>query len=452
MIINNTVTQYETVGLRGYRVTSIVDQLYGLSAFQSNEVSCVWDRIKIIDGGVSSAKTNVTKTVTVWLKVVYEHDNEPFNFGVLYVNGSTMAWSPTNARWEANFSYGMSGGRTFRVSGVSDSRYGLTVLNDTVGALSAVWENYRILVGDEVYEIPTETNSTISSLSYDSSSRELTLIVEGYFGTIGSVNLTIPKELVPEGSTLQVLVDGEPYPFASSENVTCYFIRLTYVHSQHTITVKIIETSEPSIELKFNVHLDDQGYIILDLSINSSAYLSGGLGAYSLNLSASEGITLLGALGGEAPFNSPPTANVIDGRIVVNAFISETHGPQVTDLHIASLILGLNGTANGECVLGVSHLTIVDAGNGTEFDAAVVYEPLVFMRGDANKDGHVSIADAMFVAQYLAGNRPAPDLNLLNAASIKQDDSKGDKVSIADAMFIAQYLAELRDECFNLKG
>ncbi len=67
------------------------------------------------------------------------------------------------------------------------------------------------------------------------------------------------------------------------------------------------------------------------------------------------------------------------------------------------------------------------------------------MRGDADGDGRVSIADAMFIAQYLAGNRPGSDLNLLNAASVRQDGTEGDKVSIADAMIIGQYLAGSRD-------
>jgi len=120
-------------------------------------------------------------------------------------------------------------------------------------------------------------------------------------------------------------------------------------------------------------------------------------------------------------------------------------------LHIASLMLRLNGTANKECLLNTVQLSVVDAANGSEYSASVTSEPFRFLRGDANKDDHVSIADAMFIAQYLAGNRPASDLNLLNAASIKHDGAEGDKVSIADAMFISQHLAGLRDENFNLK-
>lgn len=72
------------------------------------------------------------------------------------------------------------------------------------------------------------------------------------------------------------------------------------------------------------------------------------------------------------------------------------------------------------------------------------------LRGDANMDGLVSIADAMFISQYLIGSRPASDINILNAASVKHD-LEGDQISIADAMFIAQYLVDLRDESYELR-
>jgi hypothetical protein len=176
------------------------------------------------------------------------------------------------------------------------------------------------------------------------------------------------------------------------------------------------------------------------------------LGVYSLNLSTSEGVILVEALGGDSPFGSAPTANMVDGGIIINAFTSESQGPQMNDLLVARMQLRLNATAGAECTIEPYDLLVADASSGVEYDTNVLGQSLSFIRGDVNKDGHVGIADAMFIAQYLAGNRDASDLNLLNAASIKQDESDGDKITIADAMFIAQYLTGLRDENFNLKG
>ncbi|MBI2934096.1 MAG: hypothetical protein HYY29_00845 [Chloroflexi bacterium] len=47
------------------------------------------------------------------------------------------------------------------------------------------------------------------------------------------------------------------------------------------------------------------------------------------------------------------------------------------------------------------------------------------------------------------GTNPTDDLHPVNAASVRLDDTGGDKVTIADALFIAQRLAGLRDAGFN---
>jgi hypothetical protein len=78
------------------------------------------------------------------------------------------------------------------------------------------------------------------------------------------------------------------------------------------------------------------------------------------------------------------------------------------------------------------------------------------LRGDARADGVVDIGDALFMAQYLVGSRPACTgevnttcLHSVNAASVKPD-GPFDRKTIADGLFIAQYLVGLRDENYNL--
>ena len=202
----------------------------------------------------------------------------------------------------------------------------------------------------------------------------------------------------------------------------------------------------PTLEVAVSLHMgiDDIGYVVADVSFDSPSSLIGGLGAYELNLSLSNDMFVLSASGGQPPFNVTPTANKIGGKIVVVAFIPETQGPQMRNLLVARLRLRLNSTADDVCTMQPFGLNIVDAASGAEYGLTVSGESLTFRRGDANIDDRVSVADAMFIAQYLAGNRPASDLNLLNAASVKHDDAEGDKISIADAMFIVQYLAGIR--------
>ena len=217
------------------------------------------------------------------------------------------------------------------------------------------------------------------------------------------------------------------------------------------LSLSLATTCIGEIEVILTIDSDAQGFIDINVTLNSTVNLPNGLGAYALNLTVPNDIILLSASGGELPFNAPPIANKIAGQIIMMSFISEVEGPQIRDLLIARLRLRLNSSADIEITILPISLTVVDASSGAEYSSTVIAEVLRLMRGDANNDGRVSIGDAMFIAQYMAGNRPASDLNLLNAASVKQDGTEGDKVSIADAMFIAQYLAGLRDEQFNLK-
>jgi hypothetical protein len=214
----------------------------------------------------------------------------------------------------------------------------------------------------------------------------------------------------------------------------------------------IISSSEATLNVMVNIDIttDQENYVVADILLVSTETLKGGLGAYVITFSISDNITVLNILGGEAPFNTPPDMRRIDGQIVLAAATQNSQGPQMNGLKIARLRLRLNTIASVEQILKPINLTAIDALSKKEYNTTIIGSPLKFMRGDANKDGKVSIADAMFITQYLAGSRPRTDLNLLNAASVKQDGENGDKVTIADAMLIAQYLAGLRDEGFNL--
>ena len=208
----------------------------------------------------------------------------------------------------------------------------------------------------------------------------------------------------------------------------------------------VISPVEPLFDVSVKIKLasDQEGYVAAEIELDSHEVLAGGLGGYTLYLSATSDMVVASARGGVAPYDSPPTINRAGGQIVVSASISGSQGPQMSGLIVAKLRLRLNGTAGAESTIQPTGLNVVDAASKTENIATVHAERLRFMRGDANKDGKISIADAMFTAQYLAGKRSGSDLNLLNVASVKQDGSEGDKVSIADAMIIQQYLAGMR--------
>ncbi|MEM2889629.1 MAG: PQQ-binding-like beta-propeller repeat protein [Candidatus Bathyarchaeia archaeon] len=95
--------------------------------------SVIWDRIIILEGGVTPQTANVGEWVTVWFKVVYEYDNENF-YGKLLVNGSKTQYSSADERWHLYYKATTPGTFTFEVTSIQDERYGLKTIKNVAGA------------------------------------------------------------------------------------------------------------------------------------------------------------------------------------------------------------------------------------------------------------------------------------------------------------------------------
>ena len=131
-----------TVGKWTYNV-DLVNDGGGCDATDSNVLGYViWDRIKIVEGGITDNSTNVGQMANVWFRAVYEYDGETFdgNDGRLYVGGSdwavAMDWSTTDNRWEYQYTSNFPGIETFEVVQVYDVKYNITTINNQAGPQS----------------------------------------------------------------------------------------------------------------------------------------------------------------------------------------------------------------------------------------------------------------------------------------------------------------------------
>ena len=118
---------------------------------------------------------------------------------------------------------------------------------------------------------------------------------------------------------------------------------------------------------------------------------------------------------------------------------------------LAFAVLRLTGCVTDSVTLTPSFDQVLDDGGNP-----LAVDPLTaktLRRGDAKADGTVNVADALFIAQYLAGLREIGEgLNLVhavNSASVKQDGTF-DVISVADALYILQHEVGFKDDCFNL--
>jgi N-acetylneuraminic acid mutarotase len=204
----------------------------GITAYSQivQNPSIIWDRIKIVDGGISKGLVMLGEKVTVWFKALYEYDNDTFDGanGVLYLNGFPMLWSTANNRWEYDYTATTSGTKMFIISGVSDSSYDLTVINDNIGAQTL-----------DVWSLPfsVTSNSTITELAFNSTSKILSFTVSGIPGDIGYTNVTIAKTLIADLSESKIYLDGNQIDYMNSSTEYTWLIHITYQHSTHKVVM-----------------------------------------------------------------------------------------------------------------------------------------------------------------------------------------------------------------------
>ncbi len=216
-----------------------------------------------------------------------------------------------------------------------------------------------------------------------------------------------------------------------------------------SVTVQMSLVAETSIATAIDV----DGIVVIEVKINrikdtfsgQTTDIPGGIASYTASITSNPvgGVDLL-AVRGVAPFGNPVYFPA------TGTFSAMSNLPQQPDnTTVARLVVRLSDSA----------LTPYDL--SVDFQEIVAYESLdinipgeassylTFVRGDSTDDGIVNIFDAMFIAQYIVGQRNLGELRPLNAASVNFGGLNGDELNIFDAMFIAQYVVGSRNDYFQ---
>ncbi|MFC1937747.1 cohesin domain-containing protein [Chloroflexota bacterium] len=180
----------------------------------------------------------------------------------------------------------------------------------------------------------------------------------------------------------------------------------------------------------------------------------GGIASYDATLTYNGTAINVMGVDGVAPFDSP-AVNTDNPAGSTTLSQTQTGSAPQAPISFADVRIRLLGAADSPCDLTLSYTGITDGDTGSalSLDGAVVE---TLLRGDAKPDGTINIADALFVAQYLAGIREVGQgldyCHPINAASIKHDGDNGDQITVGDRLFIAHYLAGIRDADFAYTG
>lgn len=87
------------------------------------------------------------------------------------------------------------------------------------------------------------SNSTITNLFFDSTSKELSFNVAGDSDTSGYANVYIAKNLVSDASLISVYLDGNKLDYSVIATEDSWILHFTYSHSSHDVTVKLVNSS-----------------------------------------------------------------------------------------------------------------------------------------------------------------------------------------------------------------
>jgi hypothetical protein len=83
------------------------------------------------------------------------------------------------------------------------------------------------------------TNSVVTSVFYNPSSRDVIVKVGGPAGTRGFCNVTIPRDLAYWATDIRVYFDGELVNFTVQETSEGYQVCISYVHSFHELLIRL---------------------------------------------------------------------------------------------------------------------------------------------------------------------------------------------------------------------
>jgi hypothetical protein len=93
---------------------------------------------------------------------------------------------------------------------------------------------------DEAQNVFTlASNSTLTSLVFDSTKNELSFGVSGPSGTAGYTQVCMPKSLVSDPTALRVSIDGTTVEYSSFSEDDVLLITVIYSHSSHQVVMDL---------------------------------------------------------------------------------------------------------------------------------------------------------------------------------------------------------------------
>ena len=171
--------------------------------------------------------------------------------GFLLSNGNALPNEPVL------ISYSVTGGRTWvdltLINTDAHGNYAVTWMPDVTGdyVIKATYDgdtthmdatktvNFAITKFEQDKVFSVTSNSTLTQLSFNSNTSQISFSVSGPSGSTGYVNLYIPKSLMADPSNLQVYLDNVKLDYTTESDGDSWVILFSYTHSEHAVIVNL---------------------------------------------------------------------------------------------------------------------------------------------------------------------------------------------------------------------
>jgi len=135
----------------------------------------------------------------------------------------------------------------------SNGRYSAVWMPQATGnyVVKAFWEgnssfprttntvNLAMIPYEEENIFSVTSNSTISDLTFDTTSRRLGFTVTGEDNTIGYSKVTIAKILISDITKLKINIDDVEYNYVVTETEDSWILVFSYTHSTHNVIIDL---------------------------------------------------------------------------------------------------------------------------------------------------------------------------------------------------------------------
>lgn len=201
-------------------------------------------------GPTNLSPTNLTLTLNS--ETAYLGFKVTLNGALSYLGNST-----TIAGVPIELAYSINNGQTWNditsVTTGSDGSYSAVWAPSATGTFlvrARFAENYpyarseadrtlSVTLYNNQYVFSVESNSTVTSLAYNSISNQLSFTVSGESGTKGYVRATIAKSLVGDIANLAVTLDGANLQYQVTSTADSWTVQFNYSHSTHSVGIQL---------------------------------------------------------------------------------------------------------------------------------------------------------------------------------------------------------------------